>query len=63
MKENKQKGYRRQQQYYEPGELYPKAAAEVTTDYPIVQDAKGAAGTSKKRGITTGFGPGGSGSY
>lgn len=63
LKETRERGYRGRQQNYEPGDPQPKAAAMVTSDYPTVQNAKGALGTEKRRGITTGFGPDGLGSF
>jgi hypothetical protein len=70
LKQNKEKGYRGRQQNYEPHEIeaalnHPENVAKyrVQTDYPIVQEAKGAKGSDKRKGNTIGVGPGGMGGF
>jgi len=55
LKENREKGFRGQQQYYVPGVTGP-AGDDTPTSYPVVQQALGAAGSDTRPGMTSGLG-------
>lgn len=60
LKENREKGYRGQQQNYIPGVTGPELGGstgrpDVTGYYPTVQQAKGERGTDMRKGATIGF--------
>jgi hypothetical protein len=63
--QNRARGYRGQQQSYlrSPIGYTEELKADVQEDFPTVQQAKGAAGSDKRPGYTTGFGPNGWGRY
>ena len=56
LKENREKGYRGQQQNYMPGVDGPAGGPEIYTNYPTAQQAKGTAGSDSRPGNTTGKG-------
>ncbi|KIW14725.1 hypothetical protein PV08_07509 [Exophiala spinifera] len=56
LKSNNNKGFRGQQQNYIPGVDGPLGGAEIPTDYPTVQQAKGSKGSDYRPGNTSGQG-------
>jgi hypothetical protein len=61
LKENREKGYRGQQQNYIPGVTGPELGGstglpDVPGYYPVVQEAMGDRGTDKRKGATVGAG-------
>lgn len=61
LKENREKGYRGQQQNYVPGVTGPELGGstglpDVPGHYPVVQQAMGERGTDKRKGATSGGG-------
>jgi hypothetical protein len=61
LKENREKGYRGQQQNYVPGVTGPELGGstglpDVPGHYPVVQQALGEEGTDKRKGATIGAG-------
>jgi hypothetical protein len=63
LKENREKGYRGQQENYVPGVTGPELGGstglpDVVGHYPTVQQAMGERGTDKRKGATVGVGKG-----
>jgi hypothetical protein len=61
LKENREKGYRGQQENYIPGVTGPELGGatgrpDVPGHYPTVQQAMGEQGTDKRKGATIGVG-------
>lgn len=57
LKENREKGYRGQQQNYVPGVSGPELGGpEIPGHFPTVQQAMGERGTDKRKGNTIGAG-------
>jgi len=63
LKENREKGYRGQQQNYVPGVTGPAGGPEIATNYPTVQQAFGSRGSDFRKGNTAGTGKGGADRY
>jgi hypothetical protein len=63
LKENREKGYRGQQQNYIPGVTGPAGGPEIATNYPTVQQAFGSRGSDFRKGNTAGTGKDGADRY